>query len=254
MQIGPLIDLATKYSSYELNELIYNASIASIGPFYVPDSEGLNCPNDFNQVYDLLYMEYNPTSFCNDACTVLVTTNDDGYLSSLAVNSYLRQTEFLSCNDSFSISNDANELLKKTPPVQLIEQYVKCSAKPVDAIQNAIGIATGWVGLIVPIVIMISIAVISFYYSYFVGELPPTDEDVKEAELDDKLNFILKKCEELKNESASEIASLRLELTDTKKMTTLTQVDLHRLHQKEKEKGQEEKQNDVLKTITFGLV
>ena len=42
---------------------------------------------------------------------------------------------------------------------------------------------------------------------------------------------------ELKNESASEIASLRLELTDTKKMTTLTQVDLHRLHQKEKEKA-----------------
>ena len=202
-------------------------------------------------------MEYSVTSFCDDKCTVLVTTNDDGYLSSYAVNSYLRQAEFLSCNDSFSVSNDAIELLKKTPPVQLIEQYVKCSTKPVDAIQNAIGIATGWVGLVVPIVVMISIAVISFYYTYFVGELPPRDEDIKEAELDDKLNLILEKCEDIKKESATEITSLKLQLTDAKKMTTLTQTDLQRLKQKENEKEKEkekEKASDVLKTITFGLV
>ena len=253
-QIGPVIDLVTKYSNYELNEAIYTPAMASIGPFYAPDN-GNNCPNDFSGFYDGMRAQYYPTSFCNDKCTILITTSDGGYLDSSAVNSYLRQEAYLSCNDSFSVSNDALKLLKQVPPVQLIEQYAKCSTSPSDAIQNAIGIATGWVGLITPITVMIIIALISFYYSYVVGIQPPTDDALKEDDLQNKFNFILERYEEAKKESNNKITTLQKELDDAKKLATITQVDLIRLkkEQKEKEKTSSET-NDVLKTISFGLV
>ena len=236
-----------------MNEAIYEPSFASVGPFYIPNSDGSNCPNDFTGVYDLLQSQYNPTSFCNDECTILVTTSDDGYLGSSAVNSYLRQEEYLSCNDSFSVSKDTLELLKATPPVQLIEQYVKCSTNPSDAIQNAIGIATGWVGLIAPVTVMVIISLISFYYSNVVGYLPPTDESMKDAEIEDKFKFILERYEEAKRESMDKIIALQKELEDAKKLTTVTQVDVLRLKKEQKDKTSNES-NDVLKTISFGLV
>jgi len=237
-----------------MNEAIYDASFASCGPFYIPDSEGTNCPHNFMGIYDIMYQQYSPTSFCNDLCTIIVTTSDDGYLSSFAMNNFLRQEPYISCNDSFTINDGAFDLIKNNPPVQLVEQYVKCSTKPEDAIQNAIGIATGWVGLIVPLVVTFIVSIISFYYAQFVGELPQTDEDIKEADLNEKFNFLLDRYEAIKKESEEKILSLQKELIDAKKLTTLTQVDLLRLKQNQKDKDKPENSGEVLKTISFGLI
>jgi len=254
-EVGPVIDLVTQYTAKDLNEAIYDASFASCGPFYVPNSDGSKCPDSFDNSYDAVFTNYNPTAFCNDACTVLVTTTDNGYLSSSAVNAFLRQEEYLSCNDTFSISNDALELLKYNAPTQLIEQYLQCTSSPADAIQTAIGIATGWVGLVVPAFVIIALTIISVYYSKFIGELPPTDESMKEADLQEKLDFLLSSYESVKKEAESKISALEVELVDAKKLTTITQVDLIRLkQQKEKEKASSENNSDLLRTISFGLV
>ena len=254
-EIGPVVDLVTQYNAKDLNEAVYDASFASCGPFYIPNSDGSKCPNSFDSDYDAMYSNYNPTAFCNDACTVMVTSTDSGYLSSNAVNAFLRQEEYLSCNDTLSVSKDALESLKYNAPTQLIEQYLQCTARPADAIQTAIGIATGWVGLVVPAFVIVALTLVSVYYSKFIGELPPTDESMKEADLQEKLDFLLKSYESVKKEAESKISALETELVDAKKMATLTQVDLIRLKQeKEKEKASGENSSDLLRTISFGLV
>lgn len=129
LEIGPVIDLVTRYSAKNLNDVIYDASFSSCGPFYIPNSDGSKCPSSFDSEYDIVYSEYEPTSFCNDECTVLVTTTDNGYLDSFALNTYLRQEAYLSCNDTFSVTKDVLELLKNNAPTQLIEQYLECTAR-----------------------------------------------------------------------------------------------------------------------------
>lgn len=255
MQVGPVIDLVTQYSAYDMNEAIYSASITTIGPFYIPNLDGTNCPDNFMGPYDTFYKYYSPTSFCNDSCTVIVTTSESGYLSSFAVNDFLRQQPYISCNDTFSRSDEALSLIKSSPPVELIEQYVKCSTKPVDAIQNAIGIATGWVGLIIPILVTIVLSLVSCYYARFVGEMPQTDEDIREADLNEKLSSLDNRCEVLKRESQEKnlkLIQLQNELKDAKQLSAQTQADLHKVKQ-EKEKEKQES-SEIVKTITFGLI
>lgn len=127
---------------------------------------------------------------------------------------------------------------------------------PSDAIQTAIGIATGWVGLVTPILLMIAITLISLYYQLNERDgLPPSDESIKDADLQEKFDYLLNRYEDVKQEAEAKITSLQIELQDAKKLTTITQVDLIKLKNQHKEQEKISKgDNDMLRTITFGLV
>ena len=252
-QIGPLIDMATKYSASELNEIIYNSSMPSVGPLRMENYQGTECDSSFQGYYDSLYKNYDSFSFCED-CTIMTTVNEGGYLDGFTMNSFLRQEPFMSCNDTFTVSDDVLSLLKEKPPVQLIEQYLRCSPKPIDAAFNAIGIATGWVGLLLPFLLVVALSVISCYYSRVVGELPPTDQDLKEADLENKIEGIIKKCETVKMAADESILRLQSELEDARKLATLLSADVLKMKKDKDEKEKEESGSNVLKSITFGLI
>ena len=224
-----------------------------MGPVYYPDDGGDQCESEFTGYYDRYYDAYNAFSFCKE-CTVMVTATTTGYLETYAMNSYFRQEPYLSCNDTFTINEDELLSLKLNPPTALIEQYIKCSTKPLDAAFNAIGIATGWVGLLLPMVLVVVLSCVSCYYSRVIGALPPTDEEIKEADLESKLSSIIERCESVKKEADDSIFRLKSELVDARKTANLLSSDLRKIKDERDKEKEKTEGNDVLKTITFGLV
>lgn len=91
------------------------------------------------------------------------------------VSAFHYQVPQAACMDTFDIGDEAWDLLEKYPPVDLIEKYYSCYQKPIDAIFNAVGIATGNTSIVVPIVCIICLPIL-FLYLQLSSRTPPKEE------------------------------------------------------------------------------
>lgn len=84
--------------------------------------------------------------------------------------------------------------------------------------------------------------------------MPPTDSDVERADLENKIEGIIKKCETVKMAADESILRLQSELEDARKLATLLSVDIMKIKKDKDKKEKEDSDSNVLKSITFGLI
>jgi hypothetical protein len=79
----------------------------------------------------------------------------------------LRQVPFGSCNNSFTISTEAQEKLLTNPPTQLTEMYYECSRSKGDSLLTALGVSVGNTVLIRYLLIALMSFLLFGYHRWF---------------------------------------------------------------------------------------
>ena len=148
-QIGPLIDLVSKYSPRDLND--DKIWLASDYGFVHMLNE--TCPvwTWTGTFIDEIRSAADPFAFCDHSCTVMSVQIGNGVQNTYAINSNMLQMPWLACNDTFNLNASSFDHLKSTPPTELVEQYYRCIPFASDAMTSAIGIASGWVATVAPL-------------------------------------------------------------------------------------------------------
>lgn len=208
-QFGKVLDLVTKYSYRDLNDVSYGTGFYSFAPSLAAE---FNHPCDnadtafANPIYDGLRTSYDAFAFCDNECTIMSAMTGGGLEGTNALNSEMLQMPWLACNDTFNLNATSFEHLLTTPPTALVEQYYKCTPFLSDALTNAIGIAAGMVGTLAPIAaILFSTAL--FLWLYTKGAVPHEGlEDIKARE------FALKVKSEVSTEVKSEVSLVKAEV------------------------------------------
>jgi hypothetical protein len=92
----------------------------------------------------------NAYSFCSFGCLGVVLVNSyDAY--NTAVNGDFHQVVNGSCQNSFTISDDAWSRAQANPPTALTTGYYKCSYTVLDIFVTAVGTAEGTASILIPI-------------------------------------------------------------------------------------------------------
>lgn len=129
--------------------------------------------------------------FCNVpeldiSCSILTFNLYDDFSTTVSQFSY--QLNNGSCRDSISLSETGWNNLLAAPPTQLTQAYYKCTETPSSALFNAVGIASGNVSTVIPIVVIFLLPVM-YLFLQAIGQVPPKVEYTKE-ELQDSLEAL----------------------------------------------------------------
>lgn len=104
------------------------------------------------------------------------------YSTSSSVSSYHFQVFDGSCNDFVSLNEESVKRLVETPPTDLVEPYVKCRRTVLSAMQDTLGIVSGNVTAMSPLLLL------AVFYIYYFGyiKLKGVKQDVtySKAELE----------------------------------------------------------------------
>jgi len=159
----------------------YNASFTNAALSYTNDNPLLSSPEWLAGAFDFCLIDE-----VNVGCTLLTFNIFDNY--STTVSDYAYQLNNGSCTNSISISDYSWEKLAASPPAALTQDYYKCTAGVYSSVFNAVGIASGNVATVIPIVVLL---VLPFFYFFLqaIGQVPPKIEYTKE-ELQDSLNAL----------------------------------------------------------------
>jgi len=81
--------------------------------------------------------------FCgpNVNCSLIIINSYDEL--DTAINDYFHQVNDSSCNDQFSLSESAWNLISENPPTTLVDDYYQCTLTPWHAFLQAIGVSVG---------------------------------------------------------------------------------------------------------------
>lgn len=159
----------------------YNASFASAASAY-----GLNVDPIIN-TEEWRFQSY---SFCGQDCSLLTINSFGDTLNDRAVTEYMGVIYNGSCNDIVTIPQSAYSKLVSTPPTALTERFYECSPDPQDAINDAIGIASGNTATLIPIGFIFILPLIYFWLS-LTGNTRPKEEYTSEEKEDMRDKLVL---------------------------------------------------------------
>jgi hypothetical protein len=94
-----------------------------------------------------------------------------------------------SCADPFSIPPEVYDKLVESPPTQITEVYYQCTLTELDAVNNAIGIASGNTTTIVPVVVMLLLPFIYLWLKAF--NIPMPVPEYSEEQKKDVVEFFI---------------------------------------------------------------
>jgi hypothetical protein len=134
------------YYSWEINEKSYYPAFAAIFSSTANESDNELTRQLINETWRNEKYEFTRTnSFGLGSFIAFRVHSDNG---TQTVTQYNFNLENASCGDSFT--SDMFDNLATVPFGPLIEAYYQCTMYPGDALNNALGIATGLAGLITP--------------------------------------------------------------------------------------------------------
>lgn len=162
----PLFELISTYGTDMINKLSYDISCDGA-------QRTLFSPEERKEAYNFCNLSFGP---CN---VIMFNTFDD---KTHGVSDFHYQVFTPACHDTFSISQEAWELLVAEPPLPLVERYYSCKPFIFDALFNSLGIAAGNTAIMVPL-LCIGFLPVLFLYLQAVGRVPPKAEYTK-AELE----------------------------------------------------------------------
>ena len=146
---NPFIDLANKVPINLMNPAAYDAMYMAVSSHYTDQYEDLDARL---QAYEFCNVSYG-------SCTlVTISLFDD---ANTAVTDYYHQLLRGSCSDSISIPPAAYQKLVDTPPASLTMPYYNCRQSPTSVLSAAVGIGSGNMGAVIPVVFL---CIINLYY------------------------------------------------------------------------------------------
>lgn len=166
--IFALLELRMQYATYDLSKEGYNASYAA----------GASTNINAERYMQTLQWRERAYAFC--------LTQDFGYCSLItwhvyddldqSISSYMYQLVNASCRDSIIMPyEDWSNLYNQPAPASLETGYYKCDPTKSSALMNSIGIASGNVGLFVPVMVVLMLPLI-YTWLKFIGFVPPKEE------------------------------------------------------------------------------
>jgi len=155
------MNLAYRYSDpKELNRRAFNASYAATMYGEYTD------PKWRETAYEFCHSEE-----FNTSCSILLFNAYDDV--SFTASEFYYQVKLGACNDSFTVGTW--NLLQRTPPTDLVQDYYECIVSWYVAIFNSTGIAAGNAATFVPF-LMLALLPLLYVYLQASGKLPPKDE------------------------------------------------------------------------------
>jgi hypothetical protein len=159
----------------------YNASYANAAMSYENSNPLLSQPQWLEDAFKFCRSPHTGKS-----CTLLTFNVFDNYTTS--VSPYSFQLSRGSCFNSISLSDEGWENLASTHPAQLSQEYYKCTQGVYSSMFNAVGIASGNVATVIPIVVVMILPMFYFFLRV-IGQVPPKVEYTKD-ELQDSLDVL----------------------------------------------------------------
>ncbi len=163
-----LMELRFQYEQYDLSERAYNASFAAAASTN-PDADPImRTPSWRDEAYEFcLSSNFGP-------CSLLTWHLYDELDQS--VSPFMYQLQNSSCTDSITMPYEVwNRLYSQEPPANLETGYFKCTMTDSAAMLNSVGIASGNVGLMVPLLMILLLPLI-YTWLKFIGFTPPKEE------------------------------------------------------------------------------
>lgn len=146
-QLILLLETVLRNNGYRtLTRNVYNASFASAASAYKPFTDSIV---DDDQWREDAY------SFCFKNCSVLTINSFGKTITDKALTEYMYQFNDGSCSDVYGLTVQGAVNLIRNPPTDFVERYYECAMAPQDALNDAIGIASGNATTLVPIAFMV---------------------------------------------------------------------------------------------------
>lgn len=168
MQAG--IAAVLKNGNYStLNSISYNATFAAAAIASNPSS--VIDPQMHTDVW-----RSEAYSFCDvdvfGSCSLYVVRSFGDSLTDSSTTPFLYQLVNGSCGDPFGVPAPVFQQLVDNPPTPITESYYQCTLTEYDAVNNAVGIASGITTTIVPIAVMLLLPFIYLWLKAFNIPLP----------------------------------------------------------------------------------
>lgn len=171
-QGNPFIDIQKNIPIAMMNPAAYEAMYMAVSSHHTDKYQD---PALRAQAYDFCNVSY-------ASCTIVTMNLQD--TANNAVTDYYHQLLQGSCADSISIPSGAYQRLVDTPPAALEQSYYDCKQSKVTVLTSAIGIASGNMGAVIPLVFM---CFINLYYLYLSSQGKKDKRTYSKEERDEAL-------------------------------------------------------------------
>lgn len=170
-----IIDLVTRNGGANATNIAaYNASFAAASSKYRGSTAAY---------MDSASWRENAYAFCRSSsygnCSVIAVNAYGNGVLDLALSPYIYLLENGSCSDSFTMSAQTFANMEDTPPTALTERYYQCTLTQFSAMVNAVGIASGTAGTMVPASIMLMLPLL-YLWMRVSGHVQPKQEYTKD--------------------------------------------------------------------------
>lgn len=159
---------------YAFNKMAYNATWASAASTYSSTDPMYKDPVFRKDAYDFCFSE-----FLNESCSILSINVYGDSLFDKALTEFMYILTEGSCNDVFTMSDNTLQGLLAKPPTPFVENYYECTLSEVDAFINAVGIASGNTGTLVPVAILCLLPLLYMWLNA-TGQTSPKEEYSRE--------------------------------------------------------------------------
>lgn len=174
--VAALIDMVVSAGdAFKLNTLAYNASWAAAASTYEPDVDPVIHDPDWRR---------SSYEFCKSSkyggCSILaINSYGDGVFDE-SITPYMYLVTDGGCSQQFLVNDEAFDQLIYNPPTPIVENYYECTLQNYDALNNSIGIASGNVSVVVPIV-MFALLPLMYLWLTITGNVQNKEEYDKET-------------------------------------------------------------------------
>jgi len=198
-QILKLLDLVVDSGGYNtISARAYNASFASAATARGADN--------VDPIMNSTSWREDAYAFCNYTCSLLVVNSFGDAVQDTAMTEYMFQMLNGSCSDIYSMSEETFATLQASAPTAITERYLQCTMKPMDAFNDAIGIAAGNATTIVPIFFLLVLPIFYFMETFFgvdlKGRSKYSEQEIEETA--EELMVLLLRAEDKKFRSMTD--------------------------------------------------
>jgi hypothetical protein len=138
----------------------YNASWAAAASTYSPHIDPvINNTAWRSSAYNFCRLSSNTT------CSLLMFNSYGNGVFDKSLTSSLFLLNDGACSKQFLVSPDAFARMVATPPTPVVENYVQCTLTPTNSFMNAVGIASGNVSAMIPVVLFVLLPAVYIWLS-----------------------------------------------------------------------------------------
>ena len=171
----------------QINEAVFTASKVDsfLGQWLFSDDYAANFSTieARERMYEFCRM---PSGNCS-----LITFSIFDLQADYSINEMYYQLDNGFCQDSFSINDMNQTALIKRPFATLVQDYKTCRFKPVYVALNQLGAALGWLDVLIPLAVILTILTIQSYKYCMHGHIPDTFSGDDKASVLDELALSL---------------------------------------------------------------